>query len=190
MAKTIVNKIEDIQGRGQYTVEGEGARRHGIVNVTMTDQETTSVNREVHEGGLIDGSNSPFKNRPALGSDLCKGIDLEDAVYSNYARHGHTVVDGVRYVKGCDHAFRWSPTDPEVVQTYNTTIDETDHRFGWRDSFRVKGRVPSMNVHKKAEPKKARKDAGSVHRTTGVEAGRNNCLIQQRNEGALIVKKA
>ena len=188
-----MNNITNIEGRGQYRVEGEGARRHGVVNVTMSDHEVTSVNREVHKGGLIDGSNSPFKNRPALGDDLCKGIDLETAVQSNYAVNGYRVIDGIRYVTGRDHAFRWSPTDPEVVQTYNFTLKpgdpKTAHRQGWRDAFRVKGHVPSMMIHEKAKSAAARRDANTAHRTTGEEHNRNMCLIQLRNEGALKTSK-
>ena len=180
--KTLLNNIEDIRGRNQYTVMGQGNKRHSNIDVTMSDGVTTRVNRDVNSGALVDGSNSSKKNRVTVASLVISGMSLEEAVFTAYANHGYTVVDGVKYVRGRDHAFRMVGDD---IETFNVTIPETDHRYGWRVSANVSKKAPAMAQHKKAEPKKARKDTGSAHRTNGVETNRNQCLIQLRNEGKL-----
>lgn len=189
MAKTLGLEIKTVKGNGQYTVSGQGSKRHGVASVTMTDGKTTRVNRDVNKGGLVDGSNSWKKNRSKAGKLMIEGKTLQEAVFEAYANHGYVVVDGVKYVRGCDHAFRISPINPDVVETYNVTIPETDHRFGWRPSFSISAQVPNMEVHEKATAKKQRSDAGKVHDTTGTEYDRNQCLIQHRLNGDLKAPK-
>ena len=187
MTKKLENKIENISNGNLYTVKGQGARRHSNVNVTMSDGKTTRVNRDVNKGGLVDGSNSAKKNRVTVASLMIKGMALEDAVFTAYANHGYTVVDGVRYVRGRDHAFR---LNGDNIETFNVTIDETDHRYGWRVSANIAKTVPDMEQHEKAKASAPRSDNGKTHQTTGAEYNRNNCLIQYRNNGALKAKKA
>ena len=185
MTKKLENKIESISKGNQYTVKGTGARRHSNVNVTMSDGLTTRVNRDVNKGGLVDGSNSYKKNRVTVASLMIKGMSLEDAVFTAYSNHGYTVVDGVRYVRGRDHAFR---LNGDTIETFNITIDETDHRYGWRVSANIAKAVPDMEQHEKAKATKARSDNGKSHQTQGAEYNRNQCLIQYRNNGALKTK--
>lgn len=187
MTKKLENKIESITKGNLYTVKGQGARRHSNVNVTMSDGLTTRVNRDVNKGALVDGSNSYKKNRVTVASLMIQGMNLEDAVFTAYANHGYTVVDGVRYVRGRDHAFRMNGDN---IETFNVTIDETDHRYGWRVSASIAKAVPDMEQHEKAKATKARSDNGKAHNTQGAEYNRNQCLIQYRNNGALKAKKA
>lgn len=187
MTKKLENKIESITKGNQYTVKGTGSRRHSNVSVTMSDGLTTRVNRDVNTGALVDGSNSAKKNRVTVASLVIKGMSLEDAVFTAYAHHGYTMVNGVRYVRGRDHAFRMNGDN---IETFNVTIDETDHRYGWRVSANIAKTVPDMEQHEKAKATKARSDSGKTHQTQGTEYNRNNCLIQYRNNGALKAKKA
>lgn len=187
MTKKLENNIINIEKGNLYTVKGTGARRHSNVNVTMSDGKTTKVNRDVNKGGLVDGSNSYKKNRVTVASLMIKGMSLEDAVFTAYSYHGYTVVDGVRYVRGRDHAFRMNGDN---IETFNVTIDETDNRYGWRVSANIAKTVPDMEQHEKAKATKARSDSGKAHQTQGAEYNRNNCLIQYRNNGALKAKKA
>ena len=180
--KTLLNNIEDIRGRNQYTVMGQGSKRHSNIDVTMTDGVTTRVNRDVNTGSLVDGSNSPKKNRVTVANLVISGMSLEEAVFTAYANHGYTVVDGVEYARGRDNAFRMNGDN---IETFNITIPETDHRYGWRVSANVSKKVASMAQHKKAKASEPRSDAGKTHRTNGVETNRNQCLIQLRNEGKL-----
>lgn len=185
MTKKLENKIESITKGNQYTVKGTGARRHSNVNVTMSDGKTTRVNRDVNKGGLVDGSNSYKKNRVTVASLMIKGMSLEDAVFTAYAHHGYTMVNGVRYVRGRDHAFR---LNGDTIETFNITIGKTDHRYGWRPSADISKRVPDMEIHEKAKATDERSDKGKAHNTQGSEYNRNQCLIQYRNEGKLKAK--
>ena len=187
--KTICNNIESVKSGKQYTVSGQGAKRHSTAKVTMSDGKTTKVNRDVNKGGNVDGSNSRLKNRVSTADLMIHGASLEEAVFQAYANHGWTTVDGERCPRGRDHAFRISPTDSNMVQTFNVTIDETDHRYGWRDSFSIAKAAPDMMTHEKAKAKAPRRDANTAHRTTGEEWNRNQCMIQLRNEGALKAPK-
>lgn len=187
--KSIVNKVETVRGVHQYTVNGQGSKRHSDADVKMTDGKVTRVNRDVNKGALVDGSNSPKKNRVTVASVMIKGADLDEAVIACYAVHGYRVIEGQRVVTGRDNGFRISPKDPNVVQTYNFTVPESDPRHQWRDAFRIDGAVANMETHAKAKAKAPRADAGKTHQTQGVEYNRNRSLIQQRNEGALKVRK-
>ena len=187
--KTLGIQIESVKGGNQYTVSGQGAKRHSTASVKMSDGMVTNVNRDVNKGGLVDGSNSWKKNRSKTGKLMIEGKTLQEAVFEAYANHGYVVVDGVKYVRGRDHAFRISPTDPDVVETFNVTISPDDHRFGWRPSFSISGQVPSMEVHVKAKAKAPRTDNGGTHDTQKVEMNRNKCLIQHRLNGALKAPK-
>lgn len=188
--KNIVNKIESVKGAVQYTVSGQGARRHSNADVKMSDSKVTRVNRDVNKGALVDGSNSWKKNRSTTGKLMIEGMSLNNAVFTAYSNHGYTMVDGVKYVRGRDHAFRISPVNPDIVETFNVTIPQSDHRYGWRPSFSISAQVPDMEQHEKAKASTPRSDSGKAHRTTGSESNRNRSMIQQRNEGALKVKKA
>lgn len=189
--KKIANRINNVESGKQYTVSGQGAKRHSTAKVTMSDGKETTVNRDVNNRGTgnVDGSNSRLKNRVTVADLMIHGMGLEEAVQTAYARNGHRWIDGEYVVTGRDHGFRISPTDSNMVQTFNFTIDETDHRYGWRDSFSIAKTVPNMMTHEKGKAEAPRTDAGKAHRTTGEEWNRNQCMIQLRNEGELKVRK-
>lgn len=184
--KTLGINVESVKGGVQYTVNGQGAKRHSTASVKMTDGKVTIVNRDVNKGALIDGSNSKKKNRVSVAALMIQGMSLDEAVFKSYANHGYVVVDGVKYVRGRDHAFRMNGND---IETFNVTIPVTDHRYGWRVSANIANTVPHMAQHDKAKADAPRTDLGGVHETEKIEMNRSQCLIQHRLNGALKAKK-
>lgn len=171
--KQYINTIESIEKTGKAFRLNNG-QVCSTVNVTTADGVTSEVARKNQQGGLVCGSNyAGDKKALAVAIAVKGGESLENAVFSNYAKHGFR--DG--YVWGSEYLYR---LNGDVIE--RKSFRSAHQTNGWEPVWNLKNKLPQAVAVKKAEAKRM---SGKAYQTEGIDNNRNASISEAKRKGLL-----